>query len=154
MSGATLALTNERARATAAGDLREEHRRIEQILTLMSTGALRRRDLSRVVTDVRAHLEAEATVLYPLLERALYGPLTTLRQLQSRVKRALSRISSPGCDEIALHDAWRELRAGFDEHARFEERVALPALESLLNPPSLGRLGEEMRAVRESVIGR
>ncbi len=152
VGGPRLARVHERTRATAAGDLREEHRRIEQIFTLMSAGPLRPGDLSGMVADVRAHLEAEATVLYPLLERTLARPLAILHENRSRLERALSRISSLAGDVAALPGAWRELRAAFDAHARFEESVALPALESLLNPPSLERLGDEMRAVRQAAV--
>jgi hypothetical protein len=69
-------------------------------------------------------------------------------------RRELSRISERDLDRAARSYAWRDLHAAFLEHASFEERVALPALESLSNPPSLERLGDEMRAVRAAVLAR
>src|SRR5579863_4042203 len=111
---------------SAARDIREQHGRIEQILLLLvADPGVEDQVLARFVADLTSQLEVEAGVLYPVLERAL-GPLTALRKLQSQLQCALSRIALPGKGEAIRSDRLRMLHAAFREHARFEERVALP----------------------------
>ena len=134
------------ARTNAVRDIRVDHGRLEQILLLLvADPSVEDGVVSRFAADLTAHLEAEASVIYPVLERAL-GPLTALRKLQSRLQRALSRIALPGAGEAIRSDRLRVLHAALQEHSRFEERVALPVLETFMAPQSLEALGQELRA--------
>jgi hypothetical protein len=111
-----------------------EHRRIEQILALLvADPGVEPRALSRFSADLTAHLDAEASVVYPLLEHMLNRPLTTQRELQARLRRMLAGISEPDRFESTRVDRLRQLRTAFQEHSRFEEAVALPVLESVLD---------------------
>jgi hypothetical protein len=129
-------------------DIREQHGRIEQILVLLDAepGA---EDpmLSRFAVDLTAHLEAEERILHPLLEGVLNRPLAAQRQLQVQMRHLLAQIL-PGRDGALRSDRLRELRAAFQEHARFEEQLALPALESSMDERSFEALGRKMRASR------
>jgi putative zinc ribbon protein/hemerythrin HHE cation binding domain-containing protein len=141
-------------RISAVRDIRDHHGRIEQILLLLvADPGVEDQVLSGFVADLTAQLEAEASILYPALERAL-GPLTAVRKLQHRLQRALSRIVLPDGGDTVRRDRLRMLHAAFREHARVEERVALPALESLMGPQSLDALGREMRATRAAALAR
>ena len=141
-------------RTSASRDLREEHRRLEQILTLLA--AERTVDpsaLSRFAADLTAHLEAEASVFYPAVERALNRPLTTQRSLHARLRLVLSATTSAfGDDDAFRSDRLRELRAVFQEVSRFEERVALPALESVMAEEAIEALWQRVRAARSDVL--
>jgi hypothetical protein len=120
---------------------------IEQTLVLLvADPGAEDQMLSRFVADLTAHLDAEASLLYPILERAL-GPLTTPRELHNRLGRLLSRIL-PGRDRAFRGDRLLKLREVFREHSRYVERVALPALENVMNERSLEALGRMMRASR------
>jgi hypothetical protein len=88
-----------------------------------------------------------ATVLYPLLERASRRPFTAERALQSQLRHLVSRMSAPTSDMLR-GDRLRDLRAGFQEHARSMERVILPLLEDLVDPQALEDLGARMHASR------
>jgi predicted secreted protein len=128
--------------------VREEHRRIEQILWLLAADPHAEEPvLCRFAADLTAHLDAVATVLYPLLERASRRPFTAERALQSQLRHLVSRMSAPTSDMLR-GDRLRDLRAGFQEHARSMERVILPLLEDLVDPQALEDLGARMHASR------
>jgi len=78
-------------------------------------------------------------------------PLVAQRALQSRLRDWLSRISASGADMLS-GDRLRELRAAFQEHARFEEQVTLPTLESLIDERRLDSLGQAMGAARKTAF--
>jgi hemerythrin-like domain-containing protein len=140
---------------SAAQDLREEHRRIEQILVLLRAEA--RVDspvLTRFAADLTAHLEADVTVLYPVLERALNRPLAAQRELQSRLRQMLCWISVSRKADALRCDRLRQVHMDLQEHCRFEERVALPVLESLMDAKSLETLGQHIRNARSSAFAR
>jgi hypothetical protein len=136
----------------ATRGLREEHRRIEQIVVLLladpdvEDGAL-----SRFVVDLTAHLDADATVLRAAMERALNRPLVAQRELHARLNQLLSVI--PG-EPPFRRDRLRELHAAFLEHVRFEEGVAVPALESAMDQRSLDKLWRGVRAERAATLAR
>jgi len=138
-----------------ARDIRAQHGRIEQILALLvADPGVEDPVLSRFAADLTAHLDADASAHSSMLERAL-GPLTAGRQreLQSRLRQLLSGIL-PCQDEMLRSDQLRELRATFHEHSRFEERIALPALESMLGERSLDAFGRDVRAARVTASAR
>jgi hypothetical protein len=139
---------------TASRDIREQHGRIEQILVLLvADPGVEDRVLSRFVADLTTQLEVEANVLHPVLTRFL-GPVDTLRKLQSKVQRELSRIAVPRPSDAIRGDRLRTLHAAFREHSSFQERVALPQLESAVAPQTLEALGREMRAARSAALVR
>jgi hypothetical protein len=140
------------SRTSTTRELHEEHRRIEQTLALLAgEPALDDATVLRLATDLTAHSEAEVSVLYPAAERALSRPLTPQRALQSRLLRLMSQVSG----ERALRgERLRELRVLFQEHARFEEGVALPALETVMSPRSLDALWRKVKAARTAVLVR
>jgi hypothetical protein len=107
--------------------------------------------LSRLVVDLTAHLDADATVLRPALEHVLNRPLVAQRELHARLKQLLSVI--PG-EPPFRRDRLRELHAAFLEHARFEDGVAVPALESAMDVRSLDTLWRGIRAARAAVLVR
>jgi hypothetical protein len=113
-------------------------------MLLVADPGVEDRVLSRFAADLTAHLDAEASILSPILERA-FGPLTTERELQSRLRQLLSRIL-PGCNRAFRNDRLMKLRAAFQEHSHFVEQVALPALLSVMDERSLEALGRKMHA--------
>ncbi len=128
-----------RAELTA---LREDHRRIAQIFSLLEPGAGGEREVQALLGHIRTHLAIGADVLHPLLHGALESTRQRLRELQAAVHAQLLRV---GARSVVSHESGRaptfalvrELRVRFEAHARFEEDVALPALESLVSPSGL-----------------
>jgi|HubBroStandDraft_1064217.scaffolds.fasta_scaffold38087_1 hypothetical protein len=150
-SGSVVASATSRGLRSIAGDIREQHRRIEQILILLvADPGVEDPVLSRFVAEVTAHLDADASTLYPTMDRALGHPATQKqRELQNRLRQVLCRIL-PCRDPLLRGDRLRELQAAFQEHSRFEERVALPAVESAMDHPSLAALGGKMRGSKKT----
>jgi hypothetical protein len=135
-----------------ARDLCEEHRRIEQTVVLL--GAEPTVDdaaLFRLAADITAHSEAEVSVFYPAAEKALSRTLAAQRALHARLRRVLSQTSG---DRVFRGDRLRELRAVFAEHARFEEGVALPALETVMERRALDALWRRVKAARATILVR
>jgi hypothetical protein len=130
----------------------EEHRRIEQIVMFLAAdpgadGAV----LSAMALDLAAHLDADDSVLYPALERALNRPLTEQRALRDRMRRMLSTVAG----DAAFRSDWlRKLRALLLEHARFEEGVALAAVDTLMSRRSLNALWRRVCAARAASLAR
>jgi hypothetical protein len=154
-NGSLGASATARGLRSTAGEIREQHGRIEQVLTLLvADPSVEDPVLSGFVVEVTAHLDADASTLYPTLERALGHPTTqTQRALQNRLRQMLCRILR--CRDPQLRsDRLRDLRAAFQEHSRFEERVALPALESAMGERGLEELGRKMRASRMTGVVR
>jgi hypothetical protein len=134
-----------------AHDLREEHRRIEQILTLlMADPGAEETTLAEFSVDLMAHLEAEARVFYPAVERALRRRLIAHRELRARLLRLLSSLAPS--DRNHRGDTLRELRVGFREHVRFEEGVGLPVLESVMDARTLDGLWRKVGRTRVAVL--
>lgn len=142
-----MALSELASVRSLASDLREEHRQLDQILALLAAAPVDLRALRRVVSELEAHIDAEAALLHPLLEPAMLRPLRVLQGLHSRMHRAASRLCA-AADHDAVRAGVRELRLVFREHAAFQERVALPALETLVRAPALDAFGSRVRAAR------
>ena len=104
---------------------------------------------SRFAAELAAHLEADEMVFHPAVERALTRPLVPQRELYDRMRRVLVRIAGAGRGRAHRSEWLRELRGAFQEHARFEEGVALPALESVLGEQALDDLWGKLRAARD-----
>lgn len=119
--------------------LLEEHRQIDQTLALLAVAPVHRRTLRRVVSELAAHLEAEAALLHPRLERGMTKPLRTLKDMHARVHRAASLLSAAADQGAVRAGCVQELRILFREHADFAERVALPALEAMMLTPPRAR---------------
>jgi len=139
----------------ATRHLREEHRRIEQTLTLLMVDArVDRETLRRVVADVDAHLAAEEALLYPVIERAWNRPLAEQREVHGHLRFLLSMLTQPRTDPALHARQLRDLDSLFREHARLTEQVALPWIEGALSAGSLEALGERMQTLRASLLAR
>jgi hypothetical protein len=110
--------------------------------------------LRRCVDDVAAHLLADSSLLYPIIERAWNRPLVELRDPQDRMQRLLPRLKAPRLDVHRRRALLQELRAAFGEHARAEEASALPWLEGSTSAPALEDLGRKMHALRATLLSR
>jgi len=138
-----------------AREIHEQHGRIEQILMLLvADPGVEDRVLSRFAADLTAHLDAEASILSPILERALGpDPLTTRRESQNRLRQMLSQILR-GRNRDVRSDRLLKLRAAFQEHSRFEEQVTLSALQSVMDDRSLEALARKMHAAHLTALLR
>ena len=126
--------------------MRKDHRRIEQLLLLAGEVPIDDAELRRVLDTVDAHLDAEVSVLYPLVERWLPDRIGAVRELRARLKDSLARVWA--LKGRARQSEVAALRAEFRDHARLEERVVLPALEGLLTASALGDLGAHFGRAR------
>jgi hypothetical protein len=135
--------------------LREEHRRIEQALVLLTSllaiGQVDEELVARVAAEVAAQLSAEEKELYPLLERARSRPLEDLRALGDRT-HALAASASRANPGESRDSNVKALHLAFREHARLVEREALPWLESALSTDSLDRLAQRVADVRAGML--
>ncbi len=139
----------------ATRQLRAEHRRIEQTLALLLNDPdVERATLRQCAYDVAAHLLADASLLYPIVERAWHRQLVELRDLQQRMQLLLAKITARN-----LHPRWRkahlrDLQAAFRDHARLEDEAALPWLEGATSTASLEDLGRRIRTFRAILLER
>jgi hypothetical protein len=139
----------------ASRQLRAEHRRIEQTLALLlSDPDIERATLRRCAYDVAAHLRADASLLYPIVERAWHRPIVELRDLQQRMRLLLAKITAKNVDPRWRKARLRELEAAFRDHARLEDEAALPWLEGATSTASLEDLGRRFRTFRATLLER
>jgi hypothetical protein len=123
-------------------------------MLLVADPGVEDRVLSRFAADLTAHLDAEASILSPILERALGpDPLTTRRESQNRLRQMLSQILR-GRNRDVRSDRLLKLRAAFQEHSRFEEQVTLSALQSVMDDRSLEALARKMHAAHLTALLR
>lgn len=133
--------------------LHGEHRRLEQTLTLLLNDSdAARETLRRCVDDLSAHLLADASLLYPILEEAWHRPVVELRDPQHRMRQLLPKLKAPGVNAHRRRALLQELLGAFREHARVEEASALPWLEGSTSSPVLAELGRNMRAMRAKLM--
>lgn len=135
--------------ASATDYLREQHRQTEQVLALLGEDTdVDSATIVRVVGDMRAHLKAEETLLYPIVERAWNRPLSKQRELHRRMHLLLSKLAAPLAASPAHGTLCKTqlsaLRVAFREHARLSECAALPWLEGSMSPAALGPLRRQL----------
>jgi hypothetical protein len=139
----------------ATRQLHAEHRRLEQTLTLLLNDPdAARETFRRCADDLGAHLFADASLLYPVIERGWNRPAVELRDPHDRMRQLLSRITEPRVDARRRRVLLHELQAAFREHARTEESSALPWLEGATSSPALEDLGRRMHELRTKVLAR
>jgi len=117
-------------------------------MLLLSDPDAARETLRRCVDDLGAHLDADASLLYPILEEAWHRPVVELRDPQDRMRHLLPKLKAPGLEAHRRRMLLHELRAAFSEHARVEEASALPWLEGSTSSRALEELGRKMHAMR------
>jgi hypothetical protein len=139
----------------ATRQLHAEHRRLEQTLALLLNDPdAARETFRRCMDDVAAHLHADASILYPVIERAWHRPAVELRDPHDRMRQLLSRVTAPKIDARRRRLLLHELQASFREHARTEESSALPWLEGATSHQALEDLGRRMHDLRTKTLSR
>jgi hypothetical protein len=135
--------------------LHAEHRRLEQTLTLLRNDPTAAREtLLLCLDDLAAHLLADESLLYPMLEHGWNRAVSELRDPHNRMRELVSMVGTPRVDGRRRGEQLHELQAAFREHARAEESSALPWLEGATPPRALEDLGRQMQALRAKLLAR
>ena len=139
----------------AVRQLHAEHRRLEQTLTLLRNDPTAAREtLLLCLDDLAAHLLADESLLYPMLEQGWNRAVSELRDPHNRMRELVSMVGTPRVDGRRRGEQLHELQAAFREHARAEESSALPWLEGATPPRALEDLGRQMQALRAKLLAR
>jgi hypothetical protein len=139
------------ARAPHAGRCSQmEHGRIEQTLVLLASDpGVEDSIVERVLSDVRAHLAVEETVVFAAVEESDGRDerlLSRLRDLHRRMRILVSKIS--GGQRAVRWACLHNLSVTFREHARLVDREVVPVLEGSMTPASFEALERRMRELR------
>jgi hypothetical protein len=135
--------------------LREQHRRLEQLLGRVGHEPGARLSLVlRLVEELMTHLSIEDALFLATIADSTSIEVEPYREEQARVRNAVLQAVFVEQDDSQFGARLRELISEFRCHAAAVERELLPRVEAQLRGDELESVGTRMLLHWESAVGR
>lgn len=134
--------------------LREQHRRLEQLLGQVGRERASRLTLVlRLVEELMTHLSIADTFFLGTVADSTRIRVQPYREDQARVRNAVLQAVFVEEDDAEFDARLCELAVEFKRHAHVLERDLLPLVESQLRVDELEAMGKRMQSYWESAVG-
>jgi hypothetical protein len=122
---------------TVEGYLRGQHRRIEQLLTILNGDPdIDGSTTAHVAAGIAAYVKAEETSLYPVVERAWNRVLRKERETHAVLLILLSKVLAAVAKGVSPRQHLADVSVAFHEYARLVECSAFAWLDGARSPAS------------------
>jgi hemerythrin-like domain-containing protein len=133
--------------------LKADHREVRQLLTRLAEtdeGSEREELAAEVQLKLTAHMDAEESIVYPIVEREVGAEDEEEAEVEHNLARdglqkVMSMTTAPGFGAVV-----EMLKAGIEHHVEEEETQLLPELKESISREEWAEIGDQIAAAKEA----